>query len=241
MPALTRPTTSVERVPVGLAVAAVLLQVAYPLVHGPARDRLTVATVLVLFAASASHALLHRGPAWTARFLLVAVGGSLLVEAVGVATGTPFGDYRYGDALGPQLLGVPVVVPLAWAMLAYPAHVAGARLGRPVLAGAWALASWDLFLDPQMVAEGYWTWAQPHGVNGIPVSNHLAWLVVALVLMAALPVRASSDDRVPLALLLWTWGSSVLANLAFFDRPLVAVVGGVAMAVVTVPLLRALR
>lgn len=241
MPALTRPTTSVGRVPVGLAVAAVLLQVAYPLVHGPARDRLTVATVLVLFAASASHALVHRGADWTARFLLVVVGGSLAVEAIGVATGFPFGDYRYGDALGPHLLGVPVVVPLAWSMLAYPAHVAGARLGRPVLAGAWALASWDLFLDPQMVAEGYWTWAEPHGINGIPVSNHLGWLVVALVLMAALPARPAADDRVPLALLLWTWGSSVLANLVFFDRPLVAVTGGLAMAVVTVPLLRALR
>jgi len=226
---------------VALAAAAVLLQVAYPLVHGPARDRLTVATVLVFFAASATHALLQRGPRWTARFLLVVVGGSLLVEAVGVATGLPFGDYRYGDALGPQLLGVPLVVPLAWAMLAYPAHVAGVRVGRPVLAGAWALAAWDLFLDPQMVAEGYWTWADPHGINGIPWSNHVAWLVVALVLMAALPGRPAADDRVPFALLLWTWGSSVLANLAFFGRPLVALAGGLAMALVTVPLVRSLR
>lgn len=237
----SRPAGLARSAPVALAAAAVLLQVAYPLTHGPARDRLTVATVLVLFAASASHALVQRGPRWTARFLLVVVGGALAVEAVGVATGFPFGDYRYGDGLGPQVLGVPLVVPLAWAMLAYPAHVAGVRLGRPVLAGAWALASWDLFLDPQMVAEDYWTWAEPHGINGIPVSNHLAWLLVALLLMAALPARPAADDRVPHALLLWTWGSSVLANLAFFGRPLVALTGGVAMALVTVPLLRRLR
>lgn len=226
--------------PVVLAVLAALLQVAYPLVHGTARDRLTVATVVVLFAASATHACQQRGPAWIGRFLAVVLGGSLAVEAVGVATGFPFGGYAYGDALGPQVLGVPLVVPLAWAMLAYPAHVAGARLGRPVLAGAWALASWDLFLDPQMVAEGYWSWDHPGGINGIPVSNHLAWLVVALVLMALLRPRPASDDRVPLALLLWTWGSSVLANLAFFGRPLVALAGGLAMAVVCVPLLRLL-
>jgi putative membrane protein len=224
-------------VPAALAGLTVLLQIAYPLVHGTARDRLTVATVLAFFAASVTHALQRRGRRWTARFLVVVVGGSLAVEALGVATGFPFGDYAYGDGLGPRVAGVPLVVPLAWAMFAYPAHVVGVRLGRPVLAGAWALASWDLFLDPQMAAEGYWTWADPTGLNGIPWSNHLAWLAVALLLMAALPARPA-DDRVPVALLLWTWGSSVLANLAFFGRPLVALAGGLAMSLVAVPLLR---
>jgi putative membrane protein len=226
--------------PAGLAGLTVLLQIAYPLVHGAARDRLTVATVLAFFAASTTHALVQRGRRWTLRFLLVTVGGGLAVEAVGVATGLPFGSYAYGGRLGPSALGVPLVVPLAWAMFAYPAHVVGVRLGRPVLAGAWALASWDLFLDPQMTAEGYWGWDHPHGLNGIPLSNHLAWLGVALVMMALLPARPA-DDRVPVALLLWTWGSSVLANVAFFGRPGVALAGGLAMAVVGVPLLRALR
>jgi putative membrane protein len=223
--------------PAGLATLTVLLQIAYPLVHGDARARLTVATVLTFFAASAAHALQQRGAGWTSRFLLVTVGGGLAVEALGVATGFPFGSYSYGDRLGPSLLGVPLVVPLAWAMFAYPAHVVGARLGRPVLAGAWALASWDLFLDPQMAAESYWTWDSPHGLNGIPLTNHLAWLAVALVMMALLPVRPA-DDRTPVALLLWTWGSSVLANVAFFGRPGVALAGGVAMALVAVPLVR---
>ena len=222
--------------PALLAGLTVALQIAYPLVHGTARDRLTVATVLAFFAASTAHALQQRGRAWTARFLLVTVGGGLAVEAVGVATGFPFGAYSYAHRLGPLLLGVPVVVPLAWAMVAYPAHVAGVRLGRPVLAGAWALASWDLFLDPQMTDAGHWTWDHPHGVNGIPLSNHVAWLAVALVMMALLPARPA-DDRTPVALLLWTWLSSVLAHLAFFHRPAVALVGGVAMGVVCLPLL----
>jgi putative membrane protein len=225
--------------PAGLATLTVLLQVAYPLVHGDARARLTVATVLAFFAASTAHALQQRGAAWTARFLLVTVGGGLLVEAVGVASGFPFGSYAYGDRLGPSVLGVPVVVPLAWAMFAYPAHVVGVRLGRPVLAGAVALAAWDLFLDPQMVAERYWTWDSPHGLNGVPLTNHLAWLVVALAMMALLPPR-EADDRTPTALFLWTWASSVLANLAFFGRPGVALAGGLAMALVGVPLLRRL-
>ncbi|HUR13198.1 MAG TPA: carotenoid biosynthesis protein [Mycobacteriales bacterium] len=224
--------------PAALAGLTVFLQVAYPLVHGTARDRLTVAVVLSFFAASTAHALQQRGTAWTTRFLLVAVGGGLAVEAVGVATGLPFGSYRYGEQLGPTLLGVPVVVPLAWAMLAYPAHAAGLRLHHRVLATGWVLAAWDLFLDPQMVLEGYWAWDDPSpGLNGIPLTNHLAWLVVALLMAAALPARAG-DDRLPLALLTWVWASSVLANLVFFDRPGVALAGGLAMGVVVVPALR---
>jgi uncharacterized membrane protein len=225
-------------VPAFLAGLTVLLQVAYPLVHGTARDRLTVATVLTFFLASTAHALQHRGPRWTARFVLVTVGGGLLVEVLGVSTGFPFGSYRYGGQLGPTAFGVPLVVPLAWGMFAYPAHVVGLRLGRRVLAAGAALASWDLFLDPQMVHEGYWTWDHPSpGLNGIPLTNHLAWLVVALLMAACLPARAG-DDRVPVALFLWTWGSSVLANVAFFGRPGVALAGGLAMGLTGVPVLR---
>ena len=54
------------------------------------------------------------------------------------------------------MAGVPLIVPLAWTMMAYPALLVGRRIGAPVLAGAAALASWDLFLDPQMVAAGHW-------------------------------------------------------------------------------------
>ena len=90
--------------------------------------------------------------------------GGFAVEALGVATGFPFGRYAYGAALGPTLLGVPLVIPLAWTWMAWPAWIAAGHLtghsaapgGRSAAVG---LAAWDLFLDPQMVAEGYWTWA----------------------------------------------------------------------------------
>jgi putative membrane protein len=245
VPTAAPPATATRlRVPVALAALAVLLQVAYPLVTGDLRDRLTVVTVLVFCAACTTHALLTRGPRWAALLVLVTAGAGFTAEAVGVATGMPFGDYSYAGSLGWRLLGVPLVVPLAWTMAAYPALLVGRRLGHPVLAGAWALASWDLFLDPQMVAAGHWRWEDVQhslpGVPGIPVSNLLGWLGVALLVMALLsrlPDRAA-DDRVPTALFVWTYASCVLANLAFFDRPGVAVVGGVAMGLVAVPLVR---
>jgi putative membrane protein len=229
----------------------VLLQVAYPLVSGDSRDVLTVVTVLTFFAASTSHALVHRGPAWTAAFILVTAGTGLVAESVGTATGFPFGDYRYADSLGVKVLGVPAVIPLAWSMMAYPCLLVGQRLARGPLAaavvGGFALASWDLFLDPQMVEAGHWRWTQvTHALPGapdVPGSNYVGWLLVALVIAGALQLlpRRPADDRQPAALFLWTYGSSVLANAVFFDRPVTALVGGLGMGLVAVPYALALR
>ena len=66
------------------------------------------------------------------------------------------------------------------------------------------------------------------------------------VALQALPRRrfdrdGDEVDRVPYALFLWTYASSVLANAVFFGRPGVALVGGVVMGVVALPFVRALR
>ena len=96
----------------GLAVL-VVTQICYPLTSGAGRAGLVVVTVLCGFGLSVGHALATRGPRTALVLVLVAAGGGLVVEAVGVATGLPFGRYAYGDALGWKLAGVPVVVPLA--------------------------------------------------------------------------------------------------------------------------------
>ncbi len=235
-----------------LAGAAVLAEVPYPLLEGPARDRLTALAVVVFFMAVVTHATTWYGVARAVLMLLVTAGGGLLVEAVGVRTGRPFGRYAYGRRLGPAVAGVPAVVPMAWTMAAYPALAAARAVtrtrGRQVLLAAAGLAGWDLFLDPQMVAAGHWHWervgAALPGVPEVPLTNYAGWLAVALAmavaLSAALPER-DTDDGPLHALFLWTYGSSVLANLAFFRRPAVAAWGGLGMGVLALPLARRLR
>lgn len=237
--------------PLALAALTVLLQIAYPLVEGHPRDVLTVVTVVAFFVASATHALLTRGPSWTAALVAVTVGTGLVAESVGTRTGVPFGDYTYAGTLGWKLLDVPVVIPLAWAMMAYPCLLAGQRLARSkwtaALIGGAMLAAWDLFLDPQMVEAGHWRFtdvqADLPGAPGIPLSNYLGWLLVAMLMVGALQLlgRRPADDRVPAALFLWTFASSVLANAVFFDRPAVAVIGGIGMGAVAVPYALSLR
>ena len=245
-----------RRLSVALAVAVVLAQVAYPLTSGEPLRRLTIGIVLCFAAASLVHAWSTRGATWALRLLVVSGGIGLTAEAIGVRTGVPFGRYAYADALGPQLLDVPLIVPLAWVMMSYPCLLLGRRLGRgrrPVVAltGGLTLAAWDLFLDPQMVAAGRWVWADPvpalPGVPGIPVTNFVGWLLVAVVMLAVLDATLSGHDEddeahgadatVPAALLAWTWIGSTIGNAVFFHRPAVAVWGGVAMGVCSGPYL----
>jgi uncharacterized membrane protein len=241
-----------RRVPWVFAAAAIACQIAYPLVSDDVlRARLTIATVVVFFFATVSSAAIAHGGRAALVLVLVAGGGGFLAEAVGVATGYPFGRYTYDAALGPAVLGVPLVIPLAWTMMAYPALLVGRRLTRryvPIVAG-WALASWDVFLDPQMVAAGFWRWeeggVQVPGIPGIPVTNFLGWALVAVIIMAVLHAvfarpTTAVDETVPAVLYLWTFASQVLANAVFFGRPWVAILGGVAMGIVAVPYARAL-
>jgi putative membrane protein len=219
----------------------VLSNIAWVLAAGALRDSLTVAGVLLFFAASLTHSLATRGTAWTARFFAICLAFGWAVEALGTATGWPFGEYSYADRLGPDVGAVPLAVPLAWAMMAYPVFVVVARtywgrLARAALAAA-LLAAWDLFLDPQMVAEGHWVWAYPEpalpGIPGIPLTNFAGWIIAAAVLMTvltlALPARAEEPVAQPAAMLGWVYAGNITANAVFLGRPGVALVGAAGM------------
>src|SRR4029078_2457810 len=96
------------------------------------RTQITVTSVLVFCAAALGDAARVHGPRGPMVLLVVAGGGVLLLEAVGVHSGIPFGTYAYTGDLGAQVLGVPAVVPLASTMMAWPALVVGRMLDRAV-------------------------------------------------------------------------------------------------------------
>lgn len=233
-----------------LVVTVIALEIPYPLVHGSARDTLTVVTVVVFATAAVVNAA-ATGRWWHGPSLLLVVGGgAFAAEALGVHTGYPFGRYRYLRGLGPSVAQVPVVVPLAWVMMAQPSAAVARRLARSraarIVVGAAAMSTWDIFLDPQLVYAGHWRWFDrtPHlpGVGDVPLSNLGGWLLVTLVLMAAMSLWSGreADDPPSIALWVWTWLGSTVANLAFFDRPWVALWGFVGMGVIGVPLSRQL-
>lgn len=137
------------------------------------------------------------GEAWRANrarivapFVLV-YAISLLSELGGTTYGIPFGAYSYTELLGPKWFDkVPLVIPLSWFMMAWPAWVLARRRARgvaAVLAGSALLVAWDLVLDPAMSgATSYWVWDEPGGYYGMPWRNLLGWVVTGLVLLAVL-------------------------------------------------------
>jgi putative membrane protein len=176
------------------------------------------------------------------RALAAAGAVGFAAEVVGVATGRPFGHYRYSSKLGPRVRGVPVLAAAAWAMMARPAWVVAGRLtgrrARRVACAAGALTAWDVFLDPRMAHEGYWEWPGGGRYEGVPASNFAGWFLTGMLVFSAYAVLADDEGGdEALALYVWTWVGEAFANAALWDRPRVALAGGIAMGAFAVPAL----
>ena len=138
----------------------ILLQMSYPLTDGDLLRWITIATVLVGATSMVLHAYLSYGFKYASRYLVIVALFGYFIELLGVHTGWPFGVYEYSSTLGISIAEVPLVVPFAWVMMVHPALVAARRVTPKwtFIYGGALLAGWDLFLDPQMVAAGRWTW-----------------------------------------------------------------------------------
>jgi putative membrane protein len=209
---------------------------------GTARRVLSSVVVVGSFATTTANAVRRWGGRRAGAAAAATAIGTTAVERVGTVTGLPFGDYAYTRALQPQVAHVPVIVPLAWFALGLPAReTAHAALGprstpaTRIALGAAALTAWDLFLDPQMVGEGYWKWARRGVYRGIPLGNYLGWFVTGLGVMALLEATLPPADeaRDADAALVGEYAyMGVMETIGFaryFRDPVVAVVGGIAM------------
>jgi putative membrane protein len=141
---------------------------------------------------------------------------------------------------------VPLLVPLAWLMMAWPSWVLAERLvssaARPVRPGrrpavriavaAGVFAAWDVVLDPQLVQAGYWTWQHPSpglpGIDTVPLTNLAGWLLAGAVLMALLdrlvartsvPEAPRIGAAAPLLALGWMTLGGALAHAGWLGLP----------------------
>jgi uncharacterized membrane protein len=222
----------------GFAVAAAGM-VATPLLRRGRRRLAASAVVAGLATTSGALGARRWGPVRAAVAAATVALSTTAIEHLGTATGRPFGGYRYSGALRPRVVGVPALVPAAWFAMALPAReTAHAALGgratpvARIVAASAALTAWDLFLDPQMVAEAYWRWDRPGRYRGIPLTNYVGWFLTGLGLMTILEVLlppTGPADGALVGLYGWMAVTETVGFAAFFDDPLVAVIGGVAM------------
>ena len=239
MTSLVRPLIA-ARVSLGVMVAAMI---ATPLFDQGGEQRRALANVVVL-------SLFAVGllTTWAVhqRRAIVAAGAVVVttyfIELLGSTTGFPFGAYDYTSALTPQVAGVPLLVSFAWAgitLVVYGMFAAGGARWVQLAMMAASITAWDVFLDPQMVGEGYWQW-QPTSLafRGIPLVNYAGWFATALInseLVTAI-CRASHGAKLQMTmsrLSIATYATltilSTIGFVFFFDDVVVAAVGAVAM------------
>ncbi len=178
--------------------------------------------------------LLASYPAWHAwhrfgrrralAFAAIVLPVTWAVEAAGVRWGWVFGRYHYTALLGPQLLGVPAFIPVAWAVVLYLSHgLADAILGpldaralrtrrglphamssiaRRAALGALAATAWDVGMDPLLSHGGMWVWLDGGAYFGVPLQNFAGWLSTSFVVLVAFELisaflPAPTGDGVP--------------------------------------------
>lgn len=173
----------------------------------------------------------------TVRVAVIVALIAFSAEWLGTRTGFPFGKYHYTSLLQPQLAGVPVLIPLAWMMMLPPAWaVAQTLLGEKANLGTWqgvllsalAFTAWDLFLDPQMTAWGFWVWERGGAYFGIPLVNFGGWLLVSATITAV--VKPENLPIIPLlAVYIITWLLQSIGLGIFWSLPLPALAGFVGM------------
>ena len=248
---------SLRYMPALLLVATITLNIMWPLTHGHARSVVTICGVLTFFVESKIHSFISRGLKYTTTFILIVLPLAFLVEVIGTHTGFPFGDYTYSHRLGIMLFSVPLLIPLAWFMMMYPSLLIAQSLTtvrwKQVGIAAWLMATWDLFLDPQMVNEGYWTWhdSMNNPTTVIPWTNFVGWFVVSVIIFALLvfvlpnakaeesTAQPQSSNTVPYLAVMWVWLGSFIANVftysPFLNQPRVAITGLVGMGIILAP------
>lgn len=250
MPEFKMPTNRLLIVSLVAAGVTVLVQILWALTSGGLRDATTIVGVLAFATASGTHAYAAFDRSFLIKFLAIALLATFVIEVVGVATSFPFGPYEYDpERLGISILGVPLLIPFAWFMMLYPCWLISRDLFKSkylaIPTAALLMSTWDLYLDPQMVNEGYWTWfVDGTATKDIPITNFFGWFVSTAVIFTLLsfalkPKQSEISNATPYALVYWVWLGSFLVNIVpvspFFNQPIVAISGFIGMGIVLIP------
>jgi putative membrane protein len=129
-----------------------------------------------------------------ALFWIWAIGvfqAGYILELLGVTTGRIFGQYFYGNNLGPKMADVPVIIGLNWVMLCYVSmHTAEMffnKIGKqntvnPIIKialSALLMLYVDFLIEHVAPQLDFWYWKN----GSIPIQNYTAWYIFAFAFM----------------------------------------------------------
>lgn len=144
----------------------------------------------------------------------------VIVEAIGITTGLPYGEFYYSDWIGFKIFGlVPWSVAFAFSPLIFGSLTISSKLVQDwriqIILSALLLVLVDMVLDPAAVVLSIWVWLVPGPYYGIPLSNYTGWFLTAvlasIILIAATRRRVDDEQEIPVEV-----SSSLFISLAFW-------------------------
>lgn len=117
-------------------------------------------------------------------FIIITFISGFVIEFLGVYTGQIFGKYSYGNTLGMQFSGVPLLIGVNWVILIYSTGVSLRKLqvrsaSVKSLLGAVILVLLDILIEPVAIKFDYWRWSE----LDVPFQNYMAWFIVSFLLL----------------------------------------------------------
>lgn len=104
-------------------------------------------------------------------------------EYLGVHGEWLFGEYVYGDTLGPKWRAIPLVLAVNWVLVTYSVCGTVAQWAprwpvvAKVAASAAAMVALDVLIEPVAIALDLWTWR----AGPPPLQNYIGWSLVSLL------------------------------------------------------------
>jgi uncharacterized membrane protein len=164
-------------------------------VGSPMGGALWAVQFLLLLAIAFLQATLLYGLRGALIYLAAGFVVGLTLEASSIANGFPFGSFVHNSP-GPRLLEVPLQATLIYAVYGWfawmiarllcselPVRISSAARYFAPVCGSFILAGYDFGIDPIMASIfKLWTFAEPSGQFGVPLSNFLGWALSGWVI-----------------------------------------------------------
>lgn len=134
-------------------------------------------------------------------FLIIIAVTGLIIEMIGTNTGYLFGNYSYGNILGPAIKNVPWVIGINWFMVIYCCGTTMSILMNKlytkltntdqsqnpiikklslIIDGATLALLLDWLMEPVAIHLGYWKW----NIDGtVPLYNYICWFVFSILFL----------------------------------------------------------
>lgn len=129
-------------------------------------------------------------------FIFAGFSIGMIAEWIGVHTGLLFGNYIYGNNLGPLWYGVPLIIGINWLMLTIISGSIAERLKihwfLKAAIGTFLMLILDFLIEPIAILSDYWTWS-----GDIPFSNFVGWFFIAfLIQLVYFSMKLAEQNKV---------------------------------------------